>query len=144
MRSIVMGRIWMSVGATIVSAAGGFGAAVAQEQNMPGWMDRGMSGRGMTMCRMDEHIHGQLAHPPNRVEDHRGAEPAMDVFASTFRTDKEKNARLCRATENEKKSRAKTMSASLPESLGMMAARLTVRPNRCARWRRRYSRFIRF
>ena len=115
MRSIVMGRVWMSASATIVSAAGGFGAAVAQEQNMPGAMDPGMSGRGMTMCRMDEHIDGQLAYL--QTEELRITEaqtPQWNVFANTFRADKEKNARLCRATENEK-SRAKMMSASLPE-----------------------------
>ena len=80
---------------------------------------------GDTMCRMDEHIDGQLAYL--RTGSITEAQtPQWNVFANTFRADKEKNARLCRATENEE-SRAKMMSASLPESLGMMAARLMVR-----------------
>jgi protein CpxP len=126
MRSIVMARIWMPAIATVVSVAGGFGAAVAQEQNMPGAMDPGMSGRGRTMCRMDEHIDGQLAYLETELKITEAQTPQWNVFANTFRADKEKNARLCKATENEE-SRSKMMSASLPESLGMMAARLTVR-----------------
>jgi hypothetical protein len=132
MRSIVRAWIWMSAIATIVSVAGGFGAAVAQEQNMPGSMDPGMSGagmtmgRGMTMCRMDEHIDGQLAYLETELKITEAQTPQWNVFANAFRADKEKNARLCKATENEQ-ARSKMMSASLPESLGMMATRLTVR-----------------
>jgi LTXXQ motif family protein len=131
MRSIVMARIWMPAVATIVSVAGGFGATVAQEQNMPGEMDPGMSGRGMmmqrgTMCRMDEHIDGQLAYLQTELKITEAQTPQWNVFANTFRADKEKNARLCKSTENEQ-ARSKMMSASLPESLGMMAARLTAR-----------------
>jgi hypothetical protein len=126
MRSI--GRAWkrMPAIAMIVSVAGGFGAAIAQEQDMEGAMGRGMSGRGMTMCRMDEHIDGQLAYLKTELKITDAQTPQWNVFANTFRADKEKNARICRATENEE-SRSKMMSASLPESLGMMAARLTVR-----------------
>ena len=126
MRSIVRAWIWMPTVATIATVAGGFGAAVAQEQNMPGAMDPGMSGRGMTMCRMDEHIDGQLAYLQTELKITEAQTPQWNVFANTFRADKEKNARLCKSTENEQ-ARSKMMSASLPESLGMMAARLTVR-----------------
>jgi hypothetical protein len=131
MRSIVMARIGMPAVATIVSIAGSFGAAGAQEQNMPGSMDQRTSGAGMTMgpgimCRMDEHIDGQLAYLQTELKITEAQTPQWNVFANTFRADKEKNARLCKTMENEE-SRAKMMSASLPESLGMMAARLTVR-----------------
>ncbi len=122
MRSIVRAWKWMPAIAMIMSVAGSFGAAIAQEQDM----DRGISGRGMTMCRMDEHIDGQLAYLQTELKITEAQTPQWNVFANTFRADKEKNARLCRATENEE-SRSKMMSASLPESLGMMAARLTVR-----------------
>jgi LTXXQ motif family protein len=117
---------WMAAVAAMVSVAGGFGAAVAQQQNMPGAMDRGMSGQEMTLCRMDEHIDGQLAYLKTELKITEAQTPQWNVFANTFRADKEKNARLCRATANEE-SRSKMVSASLPESLGMMAARLTVR-----------------
>lgn len=131
MRSIVMARIWMPAVATMVSVAGGFGAAAAQEQNMPGSMYPGTSGAGVTMgrgmmCRMDEHIDGQLAYLRTELKITDAQTPQWNVFANTFRADKEKNARLCKTTENEE-SRSKMMSASLPESLGMMAARLTVK-----------------
>jgi len=108
----------MSAIATIVSVAGGFGAAVGQEQNMPGAMDP------RTMCRMAEHIDGQLAYLETELKITEAQTPQWNVFANTFRADKEKNARLCKSTENEQ-ARSKMMSASLPESLGMMAARLT-------------------
>jgi hypothetical protein len=126
MRSIVKAWKWIPAIATIVGVAEGFGAAVAQDQNMPGAMDRGMSERGMTLCRMDEHIDGQLAYLKTELKITEAQTPQWNVFANTFRADKEKNAHLCRATENEE-SRSKIMSASLPESLGMMAARLTAR-----------------
>jgi hypothetical protein len=126
MRSIVTGRIWMSAIATIVSVAGGFGAAVAQEQIMPGAMDPGRNGQREMMCRMDEHIDGQLAYLQTELKITEAQTPQWNVFANTFRADKEKNARLCKSTENEQ-ARSKMMSSSLPESLGMMAARLTVR-----------------
>lgn len=120
MRLIVRASKWMPAIATIVSVAGGFGAAVAQEQNIPGATNPRM------MCRMDEHIDGQLAYLKTELKITDSQTPQWNVFANTFRADKEKNARLCRATENEE-SRSKMVSASLPESLGMMAARLTVR-----------------
>jgi LTXXQ motif family protein len=137
MRSIVTGRIWMPAIATIVSVAGGFGAAVAQEQDMPGAMDPGRNGQGAMMCRTDEHIDGQLAYLQTELKITEAQTPQWNVFANTFRADKEKNARLCKSTENEQ-ARSKMMSASLPESLGRCGS------NRYARWRPRYSRFIRF
>jgi len=124
MISIGMARIWMPAMATIVSVAGGFGAAVTQEQNMPGSMDPGRNGQGTMMCRMDEHIDGQLAYLETELKITEAQTPQWNVFANTFRADKEKNARLCKSTENEQ-ARSKMMSASLPDSLGMMAARLT-------------------
>lgn len=131
MWSIVMARIWMPAVATIVSVAGGFGTAIAQEQAMPGSMDPRMSGAGMpaqpgAMCRMGEHIDGQLAYLKTELKITDAQMPQWIVFANAFRADKEKNARLCKTTENEE-SRSKMMSGSLPDSLGMMAARLTVR-----------------
>ena len=78
------------------------------------------------MCRMDEHIDGQLAYLETELKITEAQTPQWNVFANTFRADKEKNARLCKSTENEQ-ARSKMMSASLPRSLGMMAARLTAR-----------------
>jgi hypothetical protein len=117
--------------ATIVGVASGVGTAVAQEQAMPGSMDPRTSGAGMptgpgATCRMGEHIDGQLAYLKTELKITDAQTPQWIVFANAFRADKEKTARLCKTTENEE-SRLKLMSASLPESLGMMAARLMVR-----------------
>ncbi len=131
MRPIVMARILMSAVALIVSVDGGFGTVVAQGQTMPGSMDPRTSGAGMqtgpgATCRMDEHIDGQLAYLKTELKITDAQMPQWNVFANAFRADKEKTARLCKTTENEE-SRLKMMSASLPNSLGMMAARLMVR-----------------
>jgi LTXXQ motif family protein len=126
MRSAVKAWKWISAIATFVSVGGGLGAAVAQEQDMPGATGRGMSGRGMASCRMDEHIDGQLAYLKTELRITDAQTPQWNVFANTFRADKEKDARLCKSTDNEE-SRSKMMSASLPDSLEMMAVRLTVR-----------------
>lgn len=129
MRSIF--RLWAGIPmiAAIVSIAGFFGAAIAQEQNMPGAMDPAMGGRGMErgmMCRADEHIDGQLAYLKTELKITSEQTPQWNVFADAFRADKEKNARLCKSTENEQ-THSMMMSASLPESLEMMAVRLTAR-----------------
>ncbi|MGH8275384.1 MAG: Spy/CpxP family protein refolding chaperone [Steroidobacteraceae bacterium] len=116
--------------ATIMCVAGSFGAAVAQEQNMPGAGDPAMGGRGMPergmVCRTDEHIDGQLAYLKTELKITEAQTAQWNVFAAAFRADKEKNARLCKSTENEQ-THAMMMSASLPESLEMMAVRLTAR-----------------
>ena len=130
MRSIVGERRGLRAIAAIVCVAGGFAAAVAQEQNMPGAMDPAMSGQGMPQrgmaCRTDEHIDGQLAYLKTELKITEEQTPQWNVFAAAFRADKEKNARLCKSTENEQ-ARSMMMSASLPESLEMMAVRLAAR-----------------
>ena len=59
---IVGARMWMAAVAMIAGTASGLGAAAAQDGDAPGSMDPGMAKRGMAMCRMDEHIAGQLAY----------------------------------------------------------------------------------
>jgi hypothetical protein len=111
--------------ATLLSATGGFGTAIAQEQNMPGPMDPAMGGRGMA-CRADEHVDGQLAYLKTELKITPEQMQQWNVFADVFRTDKDKNARLCKSTENEQ-THAMMMSASLPDALEMTAVRLTAR-----------------
>jgi LTXXQ motif family protein len=127
MRSIVRVRTGILLIAAILSLAGGSGAALAQEPTMPGPMDA-MGGRGMpgTMCRTDEHIDGQLAYLKTELKITPEQTVQWNVFADVFRTDKEKNARLCKSTENDQ-TRSMMMSASLPDALEMMAVRLTAR-----------------
>ncbi|MGH6796216.1 MAG: Spy/CpxP family protein refolding chaperone [Methylocella sp.] len=130
MHSIVGERLGRRVIAAIVCVAGGFGAAVAQEQNMPGALDPAMGGQGMPergmACRTDEYIDGQLAFLKTELKINEAQTPQWNVFADAFRADKEKNARLCKSMENEQ-TESKMLSASLPESLEMMAVRLTAR-----------------
>jgi LTXXQ motif family protein len=115
----------VAIAALVSAVAGGGGAAITQEQNMPGPMDPATGGRGM-MCRADEHIDGQLAYLKTELKITSEQTPQWNVFADAFRADKEKNARLCKSTENEQ-SRAMMMSASLPDSLEMTAVRLAAR-----------------
>lgn len=127
MRSIVRARTGILLTAAILSLAGGSGAALAQEQAMPGPMDA-TGGRGMpeTICRTDEHIDGQLAYLKTELKITPEQTVQWNVFADVFRTDKEKNARLCKSTENDQ-TRSKMRSASLPDAIEMMAVRLTAR-----------------
>ena len=69
--------------AALVSVAGGVGAAIAQEQNMPGPMDPATGGRGM-MCRADEHIDGQLAYLKTELKITSEQTPQWNVFADVI------------------------------------------------------------
>jgi hypothetical protein len=116
--------------AALVSVAVSFGMAIAQEQTTPGAMDPSAGGREMMerqmMCRADQHIDGQLAYLKTELKITAEQTPQWNVFADAFRADKEKNARLCKSTEN-KQTHAMMMSANLPDSLEMTAVRLAAR-----------------
>ncbi len=108
----------------IVFASADMGAA--QEQPYPGAMNPGMmGGRGAMMCRMDEHIDGQLAYLKTELKITDIQLPQWNIFAQAFRAETEKKAELCK--EAMEQARAGT-SAALPESMKMtedqMAKRL--------------------
>lgn len=91
-------------------------AAGAQEPGAP-YPGGQMTGDPNAACRMDEHIDGQLAYIKAELKITEAQEPQWNVFADSFRDDKEKQARACKAALEQ--SRA-MMSASLPKSMKMM------------------------
>jgi hypothetical protein len=126
MRSIVTARLWTPAVAAIVSVIAGFGTAVALAQDAPGGMYPGMMGRGAMTCRMDEHIDGDLAYLKTVLKITDAQAPQWNVFAETFRADREKRANLCKETMEQ----ARAMkSASLLDALTMVEDQLTERLN---------------
>lgn len=98
-----------------VARAQDTGAAEVANQKAP---DRG------AMCRMDEHINGQLAYIKAELKITEAQESQWSVFAGIFREEKEKQARACKMAQEQSRS---LMSASLPESMKMMAGNLAER-----------------
>lgn len=76
-----------------------------------------MAGDPNMACRMDEHIDGQLAYIKAELKITAAQEPQWNVFAQSFRDDKEKQARTCKAALAQRRS---MMSASLPKSMKIM------------------------
>lgn len=79
--------------------------------------------QGVT-CRMNEHVDGQLGYIQAELKISEAQIPQWNVFAGAFRADKEKQARLCAMAQEQARSMA---TAPLPDSMGMMADRLTAR-----------------
>lgn len=75
-------------------------------------------------CRMNEHIDGQLGFIQAELKISEAQVPQWNVFAGAFRVDKERQAQLCAAAQEQARSMA---AASLPDSMGMVADRLTAR-----------------
>ena len=97
MSSMVKGRLWAPAAATIMSVIAGFGTATtSRAQDMPGAINPGMLGRGAMMCRMDEHIDGDLAYLKTVLKITEAQTPQWNVFADAFRADREKRADLCK------------------------------------------------
>ncbi|WP_363345799.1 Spy/CpxP family protein refolding chaperone [Methylocystis echinoides] len=75
-------------------------------------------------CRMNEHVDGQLGFIQAELKISEAQVPQWNVFAGAFRADKEKQAQLCAAAQEQARSMA---TAPLPASMGIMADRLTAR-----------------
>jgi hypothetical protein len=122
---ITMARFAVPAAATIMSVMAGMGTAAAQDQPFPGGMNPGMDGRGAMMCRMDEHIDGQLAYLKTELKITDIQTPQWNIFAQAFRAETEKKAQLCKEAMEQARAGA---SASLLDSLKMtedqMAKRL--------------------
>jgi hypothetical protein len=73
---------------------------------------------------MNEHVDGQLGYIQAELKISEAQIPQWNVFAGAFRADKEKQARLCAMAQEQARSMA---TAPLPDSMGMMADRLTAR-----------------
>jgi hypothetical protein len=120
---VEMAKLAAPVAVAIIMA--GLGIAAAQEQPYPGAMGAGMAGRGAMMCRMDEHIDGQLAYLKTELKITDIQLPQWNIFAQAFRAETEKKAQLCREAMEQARAEA---SAGLLDSLKMtedqMAKRL--------------------
>jgi hypothetical protein len=122
---VEMARFAAPVAVAIISIMAGLGIGAAQEQPYPGAMSPGMAGRGAMMCRMDEHIDGQLAYLKAELKITDIQLPQWNIFAQAFRAETEKKAQLCREAMEQARAEA---SAGLLDSLKMtedqMAKRL--------------------
>jgi LTXXQ motif family protein len=122
---IEMARFAAPLAAAIISFIAGMGTGAAQEQPYPGAMSPGMAGRGAMMCRMDEHIDGQLAYLKTELKITEIQTPQWNIFAQAFRSETEKKAQLCKEAMEQSRAGA---SPSLLDSLKMtedqMAKRL--------------------
>ena len=76
------------------------------------------------LCRVDEHIDGQLGYIKAELKITEAQTAQWNVFADAFRADKEKQAEACKTMQEQVRS---TASAPLPDSMKMMADRLSVR-----------------
>ena len=122
---IKMARFWVPLGAPIMGVMACLGAVAAQEQP-PGVTSYSViGGRGAMMCRMDEHIDGQLAYLKTELKITDIQTPQWNIFAQAFRAETEKKAQLCREAMEQSRAGA---SANLLDSLKMtedqMAKRL--------------------
>ncbi len=76
------------------------------------------------MCRMDEHIDGQLGYIQAELKITEAQVAQWNVFAEAFRSDKQKQAQACRMAQEQARSMS---SAPLPDSMRMAAERLSAR-----------------
>ena len=92
-------------------------ASTASAQEAGDYPAGQMAANPAMACRMDEHIDGQLAYIKAELKITEAQEPQWNVFAESFRDDKEKQARACKEALEQHRS---MMSASLPKSMKMM------------------------
>ena len=93
------------------------GAAIAQEMRgarpaNPGFTEQ------PALCRVDEHVDGQLGYIKAELEITEAQTAQWNVFADAFRADKEKQAQTCKTVQEQMRSMA---SAPLPDSTKIMA-----------------------
>jgi LTXXQ motif family protein len=112
-------RFWVPVGAAIMSVMGlGYLGTAAPQEQRPGVASYSViGGRGAMMCRMDEHIDGQLAYLKTELKITEIQSPQWNIFAQAFRAETEKKAQLCREAMEQARASA---SASLLDSLKTM------------------------
>ncbi len=119
-------RAWLSMAAvvTVVSLVAGFGAAVAQEQDVSDAMSPGMPGRQAMMCQMDEHIDGELAYLKAELKISETQVVQWNIFAQAFRAEREKRARHCKETMGQAR---EMRSASLLDTVKRAEDQLALR-----------------
>jgi Spy/CpxP family protein refolding chaperone len=110
--------------AAIISLSTGLKSTAAQEQSSPGVANYSIVGPRAAMCKMDEHLDGQLAYLKTELKITDIQTPQWNIFAQAFRAEMEKKAQLCRQAMEQ--SRAGT-SPNLLDSLKTMEDQLAKR-----------------
>jgi hypothetical protein len=125
MSSIVTAKLLAPAIAIIMALVAGSGTAIAQGQDAPEATPQGTPGRQQTaMCRMDEHIDGDLAFLKAELKITEAQTPQWNIFAQAFRSDREKRARACKEAVEQSK---EIKSASLPDAMKMAEDQLSLR-----------------
>ena len=101
----------------LMAAASMAGTSMAGAQEAGAYPAGQMNADPNMACRMDEHIDGQLAYIKAELKITEAQEPQWNVFAESFRDDKEKQAQACKAALEQRRF---MMSANLPKSMKMM------------------------
>jgi LTXXQ motif family protein len=110
--------------AAIISLSTGLASTAAQEQSSPGVANYSIVGPRAAMCRMDEHIDGQLAYLKTELKISDIQTPQWNIFAQAFRSEMGKKAQLCRQAMEQSRAGA---SVNLLDSLKMMEDQLAKR-----------------
>jgi len=116
--------LWVTLGGAAASLSAGLGSTAAQEPPNPGVASYSIIGGRAAMCKMDEHLDGQLAYLKTELKITDVQTPQWNIFAEAFRAEMEKKAQLCRQALEQ--SRAGT-SVNLLDSLKMMEDQLAKR-----------------
>jgi Spy/CpxP family protein refolding chaperone len=115
---------WVTLGAAAASLPASLGSAAAQEPPNPGVASYSIVGQRAAMCKMDEHLDGQLAYLKTELKITDVQTPQWNIFAQAFRAEMEKKAQLCRQAMEQ--SRAGT-SVNVLDSLKMIEDQLSKR-----------------
>lgn len=104
---------------------GTYGATAAAQEQPPGVTSYSITGRQAMMCRMDEHIDGQLAYLKTELKITDIQLPQWNIFAQAFRAETEKKAQLCReAMQQARSGQTENFLDSMKSTEDQMAKRL--------------------
>jgi hypothetical protein len=96
------------------------GLAMAQDAGAPRQTNPAAANQAMA-CAADQHVEGQLAFIKAELNITEEQAPVWNVFAETFRADKQKKTASCFAMQEQTRTMA---SANLLDSMKLMEARL--------------------
>jgi LTXXQ motif family protein len=122
--SMEMARLAAPAAAAIIIFMAGLDTGAAQERPNPG-QNYSITGDRAMMCRMDEHIDGQLAYLKTELKITDVQTQQWNIFAQAFRAEMEKKAELCReAVEQARSGASVNLVDSLKSTEDQMAKRL--------------------
>jgi hypothetical protein len=116
--------LWIALAAAAASLFAGLGSAAAQEPPNPGVASYSIVGGRAAMCKMDEHLDGQLAYLKTELKITDVQTPQWNIFAQAFRAEMEKKAQLCRQAMEQSRP---GVSVNLLDSLKMTEDQLAKR-----------------